>query len=87
MQSMKSDYASSTKKGNIMNTTKLTTILGIVQAIGVGVADYLTHTTMEGGALKQPTFWIGLLIAGAMGLKGYFTKGIDVAPKENPNKE
>lgn len=70
-----------------MNTTKLTTALGIGQAIGVAVADYLTHTNMEGGALKQPTFWIGLAIATAMGLKGYFTQGIDVKkPEEKPQE-
>lgn len=70
-----------------MNTTRLTTVLGIGQAIGVAVADYLTHTNMEGGALKQPTFWIGLAIAAAMGLKGYFTKGIDVKkPEEKPQE-
>ena len=66
-----------------MNTTRWTTILGIVQAVGVTVADYLTHTSMEGGALKQPTFWVGLVIAAAMGLKGYFTQGIDVKTSEN----
>lgn len=70
-----------------MNTTRFTTILGIGQAIGVAVADYLTHTTMEGGALKQPTFWIGLAIAAAMGLKGYFTQGIDVKKAEEKPKE
>lgn len=70
-----------------MNTTRLTTVLGIGQAIGVAVADYLTHTSMEGGALKQPTFWIGLAIAAAMGLKGYFTQGIDVKkPEEKPQE-
>lgn len=69
-----------------MNTTRLTSILGIVQAVGVAVADYLTHTNMEGGALKQPTFWIGLAIAGAMGLKGYFTQGIDVKKEEKPKE-
>lgn len=70
-----------------MNTTRLTSILGIAQAIGVAVADYLTHTTMEGGALKQPTFWIGLGIAAAMGLKGYFTQGIEVKkPEEKPQE-
>lgn len=70
-----------------MNTTKLTTVLAIGQAIGVAVADYLTHTNMEGGALKQPTFWIGLAIAAAMGLKGYFTQGIDVKkPEEKPQE-
>ena len=63
-----------------MTTTTWTTILGITQAIGVAVVDYVTHTNMEGGALKQPTFWIGLVIAAAMGLKGYITKGIE-APK------
>jgi hypothetical protein len=42
---------------------------------------------MEGGALKQPTFWIGLAIAAAMGLKGYFTQGIDVKkPEEKPQE-
>lgn len=71
-----------------MNTTKFTTVLGIGQAIGVAVADYLTHTNMEGGALKQPTFWIGLAIAAAMGLKGYFTQGIDVKkPEEKPEEK
>jgi len=70
-----------------MNSTRLTTVLGVVQAVGVAVADYLTHTNMEGGALKQPTFWIGLAIAGAMGLKGYFTQGIDVKkPEEKPQE-
>lgn len=71
-----------------MNTTKLTTVIGIGQAIGVAVVDYLTHTNMEGGALKQPTFWIGLAIAAAMGLKGYFTQGIDVKkPEEKPEEK
>lgn len=65
-----------------MTTTTWTTILGITQAVGVAVVDYITHTTMEGGALKQPTFWVGLVIAAAMGLKGYITKGIDAAKPE-----
>lgn len=63
-----------------MDTNKLTTYLGIAQAIGVGVIDYITHTNMDGGAMKQPTFWVGLVIAAAMGLKGYYTKGIETAP-------
>lgn len=67
-----------------MTTTTWTTILGITQAIGVAVVDYVTHTTMEGGALKQPTFWIGLVIAAAMGLKGYITKGIETPKPEAP---
>lgn len=61
-----------------MNSTTMTTILGQVQAIGAAVLDYLMHTSMEGGALKQPTFWIGLVIAAVMGLKAYYTQGIHV---------
>lgn len=59
-----------------MNSTLMTTILGLVQAIGAAVLDYLMHNPMEGGAMKQPTFWIGLIIAAAMGLKGYYTQGV-----------
>jgi hypothetical protein len=55
--------------------TQWTTYLGLIQAVGVGVVDFLAHTTMDGGALKQPTFWVGLVIAAAMGLKGYLTQG------------
>ncbi len=65
-----------------MNTTRWTTILGIVQAVGVSLVDYFTHTNMDGGAMAQPTFWIGLVIAGAMGLKGYFTQGVEVKQPE-----
>lgn len=60
-----------------MNNTKMTTVLGVIQAVGVGVIDYFTHTSMDGGALKQPTFWVGLVIAAAMALKGYLTQGIE----------
>ena len=58
-----------------MNSTTATTILSLIQAAGVSVVDFLAHTTMDGGALKQPTFWIGLVIAAAMGIKGYLTQG------------
>jgi hypothetical protein len=58
-----------------MTSTTLTTILGQVQAVGTGVVDYAVHTPMEGGALKQPTFWLGLIIAICMSLKAYYTQG------------
>lgn len=58
-----------------MNSTTLTTVLGLVQGVGTAVVDYLVHNPMEGGAMKQPTFWVGLVIAIAMGLKAYFTQG------------
>ncbi len=65
-----------------MNSTTLTTVLGIVQSVGTAVVDYFVHTNMDGGAMKQPTFWIGLLIAAAMGLKAYYTQGTPQAGNE-----
>jgi hypothetical protein len=56
--------------------TQWTTYLALIQAVGTAVVDFVVHTPMEGGALKQPTFWVGLVIAAAMGLKGYLTQGI-----------
>ncbi len=71
-----------------MNSTMMTTILGLVQAIGAATLDYLMHNPMEGGAMKQPTFWIGLVIAAAMGLKGYYTQGVhQPAPTPAPQTE
>jgi hypothetical protein len=62
--------------------TQWTTYLAIVQAVGTAIVDFVVHTPMDGGALKQPTFWIGLVIAAAMGLKGYFTQGTPAAGSE-----
>ena len=67
-----------------MNPTKWTTILGLVQAVGVAIADYLAHNPTEGGALKQPTFWVGIVIAAAMGVKGFLTQGIELKPATKP---
>lgn len=58
-----------------MNSTTVTTILGLVQSVGTAVVDYFVHTNMDGGVMQQPTFWIGLVIAAAMGLKAYYTQG------------
>jgi hypothetical protein len=69
-----------------MSSTTWTTILGIVQAVGVSLVDFFAHTNMEGGAFQQPTFWIGLIIAAAMGVKGYFTQGTPEAGKEMATK-
>jgi hypothetical protein len=54
------------------NDTK-TTVLGLVTASGIALIDYLTHLGPEGLDIKSETFWIGLVIAGAMGLKGFYT--------------
>ena len=59
-----------------MNSTTTTTVLGIVQAVGTATIDYFVHTPMDGGAMKQPTYWLGLIVAAVMGLKAYYTQGI-----------
>jgi hypothetical protein len=58
-----------------MNTTTLTTVLGLGQAVGAAIIDFFAHTSMDGGAMKQPTFWIGLIVASLMGVKAYYTQG------------
>jgi uncharacterized membrane protein len=57
-----------------MNTDKLTTVLGVIQGVGVAVGDYLVHAK-ETGAIEwtAPTFWIGLAVSVLMALKAYYT--------------
>src|SRR5271165_6314462 len=55
-----------------MSTTTLTTVLGMVMAGGMALATYL----QTGGNPKDPLYWIGLIIAVATALKGYYTQGI-----------
>lgn len=59
-----------------MNSTTMTTVLGIAQAVGAEVVNYIVHNNMDGGAWSQPTHWIGLIVAALMGAKAYYTQGI-----------
>lgn len=57
-----------------MNTDKLTTVLGVMQAVGVAVGDYFVHTKDTGSVdFHAATFWIGLAVATLMGVKSYYT--------------
>lgn len=67
-----------------MSKTQWLTIVGCVMAALTSVADYLAHMNMDGGAFKQPTFWVTLAIAAGMGVKGYLAQGTDVATKTAP---
>ena len=58
-----------------MNSSKLQTILGAVLAVVTALGDYLVHNPMDGGAFKQPTFYLGLVGAIAFALKGYYAQG------------
>jgi hypothetical protein len=64
------------------NDTK-TTYLGIIMAAGTALADYLAHLGPNGLDLKSPTFWIGIVIAACMGLKGWFTNKANTTVVEN----
>ena len=61
-----------------MNKDTLTTVLGIGQAAAVAIGTYI-GTAMDDGSInyKSPVFWLGLVVAAFMGVKGYYTKGTD----------
>jgi hypothetical protein len=67
-----------------MNFDKLTTLLGLAQAIGVAAVTF--YTTSEEGSLslKSPMFWVGLSVAVLVAVKAYFTN--KVAPAVVPTK-
>lgn len=72
-----------------MNKTTILTIVGCVMAALTAIADYLAHNSMEGGAFKQPTFWITIAVAAGMGIKGYLSQatppaGTEVVTKMTP---
>lgn len=69
-----------------MNNTTLTTVLGLGQAVGTAVVDFFMHNPMEGGAMKQPTFWVGLVVAALMGVKAYYTQGTNPTPAQPPEE-
>lgn len=59
-----------------MNSSTLTTLLGIAQAAGTaGVAAYATASEDGTVNVKSPIFWLGIGIAILMAVKAYFTQG------------
>jgi hypothetical protein len=62
-----------------MKTDTLTTLLGVLQAIGVAVLDFVmtSPTEADGSRLANPMFWVGIIVAALMAAKAYYTKGID----------
>ena len=64
-----------------MSTTSLTTILGLLQAVGTALFTAFMTATQEGTVdWASPTFWFGMGVAAIMAIKGYYTKGIDPTP-------
>lgn len=64
-----------------MKTDTLTTLLGVLQAIGVAVLDFVmtSPTEADGSRWTNPMFWVGIIVAALMAVKAYYTKGIDAA--------
>ncbi len=57
-----------------MNTDKITTWLGLGQAIVVAAITFYTTASAEGSVdLANPVFWAGLVAAAFMAVKGYYT--------------
>ncbi len=55
---------------------KITTVIGVVEAVSLAIADVLLHPAAHGAAgvdWTAPTFWFVLVIAVGRGLHGYYT--------------
>ena len=64
-----------------MNKDTLTTLLGIGQAAVVAVVDFIATAPADesGSRWTNPVFYMGLVVAVIMAVKGYYTKGTDPA--------
>ena len=63
-----------------MSTDKLTTYLGLAQAIGVAAVTFYTTSSEGSLSLSSPMFWVGMGVAVLMAVKGYFTNKTEVKP-------
>ena len=72
-----------------MTTDRLTTILAVGQAIATAAVTFYLSESADGTVnFKLPGFWLGMVIAVFMAVKGYFTNkqgtvnaSVPVAPK------
>ena len=62
-----------------MKTDTLTTWLGLLQAVGVAVMDFVlsTPSSPDESRWTNPMFWVGIIVAALMAVKAYYTKGIE----------
>jgi predicted membrane channel-forming protein YqfA (hemolysin III family) len=65
-----------------MSSTTLTTVLGILQAAGIAIIDFVMTApeSPDGSRWTSPMFYVGLVVAALMAVKAYYTKGIDAVP-------
>lgn len=63
-----------------MNTDRLQTILGLVEAMLISAASFLYAAMSDpaGFNWKAPLFWMGLTTAVIRGVKGYYAAGVKV---------
>lgn len=55
-----------------MNKDTMSTVIGLILSVATGVGDYFAHAGPDGLDYSQPTFWIGLVIAALVAVKGYY---------------
>jgi uncharacterized membrane protein len=67
-----------------VNTDKLTTYLGLAQAIGVAAVTFYTTSSDGALSLTSPMFWVGMAVAILMAVKGYFTNKAAAEPAAEP---
>ena len=64
-----------------MNSTTLTSVLGLGQAIAIAAVTFYTTSSEDGTLnLKSPMFWTGLVVAILVSVKAYYTQGVPTAP-------
>lgn len=68
-----------------MNKDTVSTILGLITAGAAGVGDYFAHLGPDGLDYSKPTFWVGLVIAILIGIKGYLYGKPKPAPISESN--
>jgi predicted membrane channel-forming protein YqfA (hemolysin III family) len=67
-----------------MNTDKLTSWLGLAQAIGVAAVTFYTTENADGSIdWTSPMFYVGLGVSVLVAVKAYFTKGTE-SPVDAP---
>jgi len=64
-----------------MQTDTLTTWLGVLQAVGVAIVNFVVTApaadAADGSRWTNPMFWVGMIVAALMAVKAYYTKGIE----------
>lgn len=71
-----------------MSTTTLTTVLGMLQAAGIAIVNFVMTAPADetGSRWTSPMFYVGMTVAALVAVKAYYTKGIETPAAATPPK-